>query len=197
MAHKRLKEPKPGEPGFVPWNDELRRAHADALAQSHAGHQCAMRAVALTEAGEYYAILGEHDLAEPLYKEAIEIEDAEPGLAHAYYASFLFRLGRTPEGFDLINQARRLNPDHAEVFQMIGETLLEHDHAQQAARWLTLGIVRHLGPLTSVGLDDVRYDFELAMLAETRRVARDRLGLAPDHIDEIVEELRRERATRD
>lgn len=194
MARKRHKEPQPGQPDFIPWNDALRRAHAEALTKSHAGHQCAPRAEALTEAAGYYAILGEHDHAEPLFKEALEIEEADPGRVHGYYASFLFDRGRAAEALDVIAQARRLDPDDPEVFHIIGETLLENDYAQRAARWFTAGIVRYHGALTSLSVDDLRDDYDLGMLAEGRQLARKQLRLAPDHIDEMVEECREARA---
>jgi tetratricopeptide (TPR) repeat protein len=189
MVRKRRKDRQAGRAGFVPRGAAEQRAQADALLRFHEGHQCAERAEALSEAANYYAMLGEHDLAERLYREALEIDEAEPGVVQSSYASFLFDRGRAAEALDLIAAARRLDPEAPEVFAMIGETLLENDHPQPAARWFTLGIVRLCDSLADVSLDDLRHDMYLAMLARGRREAREKLGLAPDHIDEMVGQL--------
>jgi hypothetical protein len=97
----------------------------------HAGHHCAERAASLPQAGEYYAILGEHDLAEQMFRDAVDIEDAEPGSAQAAYASFLLNRHRHDEA--LVTEARRLNRQGPDVFSVIGEALAEHGHPQQAA----------------------------------------------------------------
>ncbi|TYC19145.1 hypothetical protein, partial [Micromonospora sp. MP36] len=60
MARRHRNDPRPGDEDFVPFTDAERRAHADALSRSHAGHDCAEQAASLCQAGEYYAILGEH-----------------------------------------------------------------------------------------------------------------------------------------
>jgi hypothetical protein len=89
----------------------------------------------------------------------------------------------------MINQARRLDPDDPDVFNIIGETLLAHDHPQQAARWFTTGLVRHIGSLTDLHISDLRYKPDVAQLARGRHEARRILDLPTDHIDELFEEL--------
>jgi tetratricopeptide (TPR) repeat protein len=188
MARRHL-NPQPGDDDFVPLTDAERRAHADALSRAHAGHQCAERADSLCQAGEYYAILGEHQLAEQMFREALDVEDAEPGSVHASYASFLLDQHRHDEALAMIAEARRLHPQDPDVFNMIGEALAEHDYHQQAARWFTAGLVAELGHLTDLTIDDLRYDFDLELLARGRYRARQALDLPPDHIDALVQQL--------
>jgi tetratricopeptide (TPR) repeat protein len=191
MARKHHKGPAPGHPDFVPLTDAQRRAHADALATSHEGHDCDLRAENLCQAAEYYAMLDEHQRAEQLFREALDIEEAEPGSVHAFYASFLLDQGRDNQALEVITQARRLNPEDPDVFNVIGDALLAHDYPQQAARWFTAGLVAQLGHLTDLHIDDLRYDFDLGQLAQGRYHARQALGQPLDHIDELAQELRR------
>ena len=184
-------DPQPGDEGFLPLTDRERRAHADALALSHAGHHCAERAAGLREAGEYYAMIGDHDLAEQMFREACGIDDAEPGLAHAVYAAFLFDRHRHDEALAKITEARRLRPTDPDVFSIIGEALAEHGHPEQAARWFTAGLVAHLGYLADLTIDDLRYDVDARSLAGGRHQARQALALPEDHVDALVEELHR------
>ncbi|MCW3820145.1 hypothetical protein ONA91_37510 [Micromonospora sp. DR5-3] len=189
MARRHRNDPRPGDEDFVPFTDAERRAHADALSRSHAGHDCAEQAASLCQAGEYYAILGEHDLAEQMFRDALDIEDAEPGTAQAAYASFLLDRHRHNEAMAMITEVRRLRPQDPDVFSVIGEALAEHGYPQQAARWFTAGLVTHLGRLTDLDIDDLRYDFDTGLLARGRYQARQALGLPQDHIDTLVHEL--------
>jgi tetratricopeptide (TPR) repeat protein len=189
MARRRRNDPRPGDDNFVPLTDRERRAHADALSRSHAGHHCAERAEALCQAGEYYAILGDRDRAEQVFRDALDIEDAEPGTVHASYASFLLDQHRNDEALAMITEARRLRPHDPDVFSVIGEALAEHGYPQQAARWFTAGLATHLGHLTDLTIDDLRYDFDTGLLARGRYQARQALGLPQDHIDALVQEL--------
>lgn len=190
MARRHRNDLRPGDDGFVPVTDAERRAHADALSRSHSGHDCAEQAARLCQAGEYYAILSEHDLAEQTFRDAIAIEEAEPGAAHAAYASFLLDRHRHNEAMAMITEARKLRPQDPDVFTVIGEALAEHGYQQQAARWFTAGLVTHLGRLTDLTIDDLRYDFDTELLARGRCQARQALGLPADHIDTLVRELR-------
>jgi Tfp pilus assembly protein PilF len=189
MARKHRNDPRPGDDDFVPLTDAERRAHADALTHAHEGHHCAERADSLCQAGEYYTILGEHQLAEQRFREALDIEDAEPGSVQAFYASFLLDRHRHDEALAIIAEARKLHPEDPDVFSVIGEALAEHGYPQQAARWFTAGLVEQLGQLTDLNLDDLRYDFDLAILARGRYQARQALGLPLDHIDALAQEL--------
>ncbi|MGC5054699.1 hypothetical protein ACLQ2S_24975 [Micromonospora sp. DT48] len=194
MARRHRNDPRPGDEDFVPFTDAERRAHADALSVAHAGHDCAEQAASLCQAGEYYAILGDHDLAEQMFRQALPIEDAEPGAPQAAYASFLLDRQRHDEAMAMITEARRLHPEDPDVFIVIGEALAEHGHAQQAARWFTAGLVTHLGHLTDLNLDDLRDDFDTELLARGRYQARQALELPQDHIDALVQELRQDNA---
>jgi len=189
MARKRRHQPRPGHDNFIPVTDAQRRAHADVLAAAHAGHGCDEHAGALCQAAEYYAMLGEHELADKLFQEALDDGGPIPGSVHGFYASFLFDQGRDTEAFEMIGQARRLDPDDPDVFNIIGETLLAHDHPQQAARWFTTGLARHIGSLTDLHISDLRHDPDVAQLARGRHQARRILDLPTDHIDELFEEL--------
>jgi Tfp pilus assembly protein PilF len=190
MARRHRTDPRPGDEDFVPLTDTERRAHADALSVAHADHDCADQAASLCQAGEYYAILGEHDRAEQMFRQALPIENAEPGTPHAAYTSFLLDQHRHDEAMALITEARRLHPQDPYVFIAIGEALAEHGYAQQAARWFTAGLVTHLGQLTDLNLDDLRNDSDTGLLARGRYRARQTLELPHDHIDTLVQELR-------
>ncbi|WP_432834068.1 hypothetical protein [Dactylosporangium sp. CA-092794] len=189
MAHKHRNELGPGDDGFWPLTNAQRLAHADALRREHAGHRCVEEASSLCQAGDFYAMAGDHDRAEQAYREAIDIEAAEPGAPQAAYAAFLLDHGRTDEALAVIDAARRLRPQAAEVFTTIGEALAEHDRPQQAARWFTAGLVARLGQLTDLQGDDLRLDAEVAFLAGGRYRARQDLGLPSDHIDALVQEF--------
>lgn len=189
MARKHSNDPRPGDDDFIPLTDTERRAHADALTHAHEGHQCADRADALCQAAEYYAMLGEHELAEQRFRDALNIEDADPGGVHAFYASFLLDQGRDDEALAMIAEARKLRPENPDVFAVIGEALAEHGHLQQAIRWFTAGLVEQLGHLTDLDLDDLRYNFDLANLARGRYQARQALDMPPDHIDLLAQEI--------
>lgn len=189
MARKHRNDPRPGDEDFIPFTDAERRAHADALTHTHEGHQCADRAQALCQAAEYYAILGEHELAEQRFREALNIEDAEPGSAHAFYASFLLDRHRYDEALAMIAAARKRRPEDPDVFAVIGEALAEHGYPKQAAHWFTAGLVEQLGHLVDIDLNDLRHNFDLATLARGRYQARQTLGMPPDHIDALAQEL--------
>jgi Tfp pilus assembly protein PilF len=195
MARKHHHEPQPGDADFVPMTHAERRAHADALSRAHEGHQCAERADALCQAAEYYAIIGDHDLADQTFREALDIEDAEPGKVQAFYASFLLDRQRHDEAFAMIAEARKMHPEDPDVFSVIGEAFAEHGYHQQAARWFTAGLVEQLGHLTDLNLDDLPHHFDLEILARGRYRARQALNLATDHIDILVQELREIGAT--
>src|SRR5947207_3404366 len=113
---------------------------------------------------EYHAILGEHELAEQRFREALDIEDAEPGSAHAFYASFLLDRHRHDEALAMIAAARKRQPEDPDVFAVIGEALAEHGYPKQAAHWFTAGLVEQLGHLVDVDLNDLRHIFDLATL---------------------------------
>jgi tetratricopeptide (TPR) repeat protein len=189
VARRHRNNPRPGDEDFVPFTDAERRAHADALSHVHAGHDCADQAMSLCVAGEYYAILGDHGLAEQMFRSALDIHDAEPGSVQAAYASFLLDQDRHDEALTMITEARRLPPQDPEVFGIIGEALAEHGYPQQAIRWFTAGLVTHLGHLTDLTLEDLRYDFDTGVLARGRYRARQSLELPHDHIDTLVQEL--------
>ncbi|MER7273624.1 hypothetical protein ABT369_04135 [Dactylosporangium sp. NPDC000244] len=192
MARKRGKhgQYRPGDEYFLPLTDAERRAHADALTAVHAGHRCAEHAESLCHAGEYYAMLGEHDRAEEVFREALGIEDAEPGSTQAMYASFLLDRNRDDEALALIATVRRLHPENLDVYVMIGEALETNGYPQQAARWFTAGLVSRLGHLADLQGSDLHTDFDVLMLANGRFRVRQTLGLPPDHIDSLVLEER-------
>lgn len=195
MARKHRNGPQPGNDDYVPLTDAQRRAHADALSHAHAGHQCAERAASLCQAGEYYALLGDHNQAEQVFREALDIAAAEPASVHASYAAFLLDQHRHDEALALIAAARRLHPQDPDVFDLIGEALEEHHYFQQAARWFTAGLVAILGHLTDLQIDDLHDDFDITILANGRYRARQALGLPPDHIDNLVQQLRQTSTT--
>ena len=169
------------------------RAHADAL-RERAEREPEDRARLLAEAAKYYAMLGEHQLAEQLYGQTLDNNGAPVGAAHGWYASFLLDQGRESEALDLINQARRLRPFDPEVFVVIGEALLDHEHPVEAARWFTTGLVRALGDLAEIELDDLAFS-DVMMLMRGRRKARRALDQPVDHLDEIFDHYRAERGS--
>jgi tetratricopeptide (TPR) repeat protein len=189
VARKHRRDPQPGEIEFVPLTDPERRAHAEALVRL-AEKEPDARAQALAEAAELYAMLGEHPRAEQLFTRALHEGGAVVGFVHGFYADYLFDQGRPDEALDLINQARRLRPADPDVFNIIGESLLEHEHPAEAARWFTTGLVRTLGDLAEIELDDLRFDPDTAMLMRGRHQARRTLDLPHDHLDELYERHR-------
>ena len=181
--------PRPGDLEFNPLTNAERRAHADALtARANDPHRRALR---LTEAAKNYALLGDNLKAEHLFKQALPDNSATPGAVHGSYAAFLFDQGRETEALTLINQARRLQPDDPEVFSLIGETLLEHQHPTHATRWFTGGLARALGDLPGIELNDLAFS-DTVRLARGRHHARRTLNQPTDHIDEIYERHRAE-----
>jgi hypothetical protein len=111
------------------------------------------------------------------------------GSIYGFYAGFLFNQGRGAEALELISQARRVPPDDdPHMFEIIGEVLLEFGHPQQAARWLTNGLVHEVGSLAELTTEDLRFDNGIARLALRRHEARRQLDLPADHIDELAAE---------
>jgi tetratricopeptide (TPR) repeat protein len=186
VARKHRRDPGPGDLEFIPLTDPERRRHADALLH-RADHDPAERAQLLTEAAELYAMLGEHPQAEHLFNRALDDGGTVAGSVHGYYAAFLFDQGREAEALDLINQARKLRPVDPDVFNVIGETLLEREHPADAAKWFTTGLVRTLGDLADIELDDLYDDPDAAMLIRGRHQARRALAQPPDHLDELLQ----------
>lgn len=189
MARTHRRDPTPGDLEFIPLSEPERRAHADALLRQ-ADQIADERAQLLTEAAELHAMLGEHHQAEQLFKQALTDGGAVAGGVHGYYAAFLFDQHRATEALEVINQARKQRPTDPYVFNVIGETLLENDHPTQAAKWFTTGLVRTLGDLADIELDDLYDDPDVIMLIRGRREARQTLALAPDHLDELFERYR-------
>ena len=189
MARRHHRDPRPGDEEFIPLADAERREHADAL-RARAHDDPYERAQILAEAAEYYAMLGDHLQAEQLFKQALADGGAQAGSVHGYYADFLFDQGREPEALEMIRQARRQRPVAPDVFNAIGETLLEHDHPADAAKWFTTGLVRALGDLAEIELDDLHDDPDIAMLTRGRHEARQTMDLTPDHLDELFERYR-------
>ncbi|NUR95111.1 MAG: hypothetical protein HOV67_07620 [Kribbellaceae bacterium] len=187
MARKN-RRPRAGDDDFLPRTDAERRAHADALSRAHEGHQCADRADSLCEAGEYYAIVGEVALAEQMFREALDVEEAEPGSVHAAYASFLLDENRHDEALAMIAEARRLHPEDPAVFVTIGEALAECGYHQQAVRWFTAGLVAAIGSLSDLTPEDLQDDLGLALLARGRLRSRQALDLPVDHIDGLAQQ---------
>jgi tetratricopeptide (TPR) repeat protein len=184
---RRDRNSKPGG-GLASGSEPLGRAAA--LSREHEGHQCAERADDLCEAAEHYALLGEYRVADELFREALTVEEAEPGKPQAAYAAFLLDQGSQEDAFKLIAEARRLRPHNPEVFLTIGLTLARYDHHEHALRWFTAGLVEQLGALTDVSIDDLREHYDLWLLAVGRHRSRRALELAPDHIDDLTQELR-------
>jgi Flp pilus assembly protein TadD len=169
------------------------RAHADALRKRAEGEP-EDRARLLAEAAKCHAVLGENKFAEQLFGQALDDDGAPVGIAHGCYASFLLDQGREAEAFELINQARRLGPFDPEVFNLIGQALLEHGHPARAARWFTTGLVRALGDLAEIELDDLVFS-DVVTLMRGRREARRALDQPVDHLDEIFDRYRAERGS--
>jgi predicted Zn-dependent protease len=174
------------------------QAHLGRPPQYGEGHYAhaptARESASLCQAGEYYSIVGEHHLAEQMFREALDIEDAEPGASQAAYASFLLDRHRHADALAMIAEARKVQPDDPDVFLVIGEALAEYDYPQQAARWFTAGLVAHLGRLTDLTIDDLREDFDAEFLSRGRYRARQALNLPQDHIDALVQELQQHNA---
>ncbi len=164
------------------------RARAEVL-RERAEHEPEDRARLLAEAAECYAVLGENQLAEKLFDQALDSDGIPVGAAHGRYASFLLDRGREAEAFDVINQARRRRPFDPEVFNLIGHALLDHEHPAQAERWFTTGLVRALGDLAEIELDDLVFS-DVVMLMRGRHEARRALGQPVDHLDEIFDRYR-------
>lgn len=175
----------PGDIEYVPTSTAEQIAHADALrrdGQDHPDHLAQYYA----EAAEYYAAAGQHETAENLFRAALADGGHVAGSLHGFYAEFLFTQGRPDEALALIETARKQRPDDPDVFVIIGETLDEHGHHQQAARWLTAGLVRYYGDLAEITADDLEDDPDARTMAADRRRARRNAGLPTDHIDILI-----------
>jgi tetratricopeptide (TPR) repeat protein len=175
----------PGDIEYAPTSTTEQLAHADAL-RRHGQEFPRERAQYYAEAAEYYAAAGHHATAEELFRAALEDGGHVAGSLHGYYAEFLFTQHRPDEALALIESARKQRPDDPDVFVIIGETLDEHGHHQQAARWLTTGLVRYYGDLAEITADDLEDDPDGRIMAADRLRARRNAGLTPDHIDNLI-----------
>ncbi|MEV6926077.1 tetratricopeptide repeat protein [Dactylosporangium sp. NPDC051485] len=179
MARKDRNTPRP----------DHRRRHAERLVQQHAGHRCGTHADNLILAAMQYLELGEDEPAERAMREAVGIEDAEPGRPHATYILFLLERGRTDEARALLSEVRRLRPQEPFIYGVIAAALATHGQPEQAARWYTAGLAAAVERLADLEADDVLEDPQLLIMAVGRRQVRASLGLEPDHIDLLVTEV--------
>jgi tetratricopeptide (TPR) repeat protein len=188
MARKKhQRTPAPGNVLYVPSTPAQQLEHARAL-HARAGHDPAERAQYLAEAAEYYAAAGADEQAEQAFRDAIADGGHVAGSVHGFYAEFLFARARQAEALESIEQARKLRPSDPDVFMVIGETLDEHGHHAQAAKWLTIGLVRYLGDLAEITAQDLELDEDASVLVSARRRARGHAGLPKDHLDELAEQ---------
>ena len=178
----------PGDIEYLPATAAEQLAHADAL-RRRGDALPARRAQYYAEAAEYYAAAGRIETAEELFRTALEDGGHVAGSLHGFYAEFLFTQHRPDEALALIETARKQRPDDPDVFVIIGETLDEHGHHQQAARWLTTGLVRYYGDLAEITTEDLEDDPDGRLLAADRLRARRNAELAPDHIDNLIAAL--------
>lgn len=178
----------PGDIEYLPTSTAEQLAHADALRNRGQDHPD-YRAQYYAEAAEYYAAAGQHETAEELFRAALDDGGHVAGSLHGYYAEFLFTQGRPDEALALIEIARKQRTNDPDVFVIIGETLDEHGHHQQAARWLTTGLVRYYGDLAEITADDLQDDPDGRTMAADRLRARRNAGLSPDHIDTLIAAL--------
>lgn len=102
-----------------------------------------------------------------------------------FYIRTLFDAGRDDEAFEVIGAARRMPLTEPLDFAMIGGALLKRGHFADSARWYTKGLVRHVGSLAQITLDGMLADDSTAALTRGRRTARQALGVAPDHLDDL------------
>lgn len=178
----------PGDIEYLPTSATEQLDHADALRRRGEAHPD-RRAQYYAEAAEYYAAAGHNQTAEELFRTALEDGGHVAGSLHGFYAEFLFTQHRPDEALALIETARKQRPDNPDVFVIIGETLDEHGHHEQAARWLTTGLVRYYGDLTEITADDLEDDSDGRIMAADRLRARRNAELAPDHIDNLIAAL--------
>jgi tetratricopeptide (TPR) repeat protein len=175
----------PGDLEYAPTSTVEQLAHADAL-RRHGHDHPQERAQYYAEAAEYYAAAGKHETAEELFRTALEDGGHVAGSLHGYYAEFLFTQDRPDEALAQIEAARKARPDDPDVFVIIGETLDAHGHHQDAARWLTTGLVRYFGDLAEITADDLEDDSDGRIIAADRMRARRNAGLPTDHIDTLI-----------
>jgi tetratricopeptide (TPR) repeat protein len=178
----------PGDIEYVPASAAEQIAHADAL-RRHGENRPERRAQYYAEAAEYYAAAGHTETAEELFRTALDDGGHVAGSLHGFYAEFLFTQHRPDEALALIETARKQRPDNPDVFVIIGETLDQHGHHREAARWLTTGLVRYYGDLAEITTDDLDHDPDGRIMAADRLRARRNAELAPDHIDNLVAAL--------
>lgn len=178
----------PGDIEYVPTSTADQIAHADAL-RRHGENHPEHRAQYYAEAAEYYAGAGRIETAEELFRAAFADGGHVAGSLHGFYAEFLFTQGRTDEALTQIETARKQRPDDPDEFVIIGETLDEHGHHEQAARWLTTGLVRYYGDLAEITTEDLEDDPDGRLMAADRLRARRNAELAPDHIDNLIAAL--------
>jgi len=178
----------PGDIEYVPASTAEQIAHADAL-RRHGQDHPQRRAQYYAEAAEYYAAAGRIETAEELFRAALDDGGHVAGSLHGFYAEFLFAQNRPDEALALIETARKARPEDPDAFVIIGETLDEHGHHQQAARWLTTGLVRYYGDLAEITADNLEDDPDGRIMAADRLRARRNAELAPDHIDNLIATL--------
>jgi predicted Zn-dependent protease len=175
----------PGDMDYVPTSTTEQLARADALHQ-HGQQHPQQRAQYYAEAAEYYAAAARPEQAEELFRAALADGGHVAGSLHGYYAEFLFTQHRPHEALALIETARKQRPEDPDIFVIIGETLDEHGHHHQAARWLTTGLARYYGTLAKITADDLEDDPDGRIMAADRLRARRNAELAPDHIDILI-----------
>lgn len=144
------------------------------------------RADAYTEAAGYYALAGDHDTADEMFRAALEDGGDRSGGVHVYYADFLFGRGREADALAQIDAFRKRRPDDPDLFAALAETLETHGRHREAANWATRGLVALYGSLADIDAEDLELDLDGRLLAADRLRARRNAGVPADHIDEFI-----------
>ncbi len=132
------------------------------------------------EAGEQFALAGEHTQALDAYQRAAGCAVATSPDARGFVIKALLDLGRTDQAQEASDLLRRARPATAVTYHLVGETWEAVGDLNQANQWLTRGVI------LAQHHDDLP---DMALLLVARLRVREALGFPPDDYDQDAMDL--------
>ncbi|MFD9895164.1 SEC-C metal-binding domain-containing protein [Amycolatopsis sp. NPDC059027] len=141
------------------------------------------RAQLLVEAAYQWSRAGDVQRAERLYLTAISDGGSVHGDARTAYADFLFEHEDADRAREVLAGLWASHPKDPDVYQSVGDLLIDQGDSPGALRWFTAGVIRCYGAV--VGSRQLEGDPSLEQLLKSRSRVRKVSGETPDDWDRV------------